>query len=76
MELKMKRTQYKYAIGDDVWIMSNNNPRKMTITKVTIEINSKYRCISYRGILNDNCGNGYGGERNCYLTKKELLDSL
>ena len=68
MEIKTK-----FTIGNDVWFMDDNQPRKAEITQITIEVGKDNIMILYHyQTLTDNIVN----ERRCYATKKELVESF
>lgn len=73
MEIKTK-----FEIGQDIWFMEDNQPRKAEVTKISIDIRPNQYTIVGVLILYH-----YGGyiekivnENRCYSSKKELVESF
>lgn len=68
----------KFDVGQDIWFMSDNQPQKAEITKISIDVTQNPYVVTgvvilyHYGLYIDHIIN----ETKCYGSRKELVESL
>lgn len=68
----------KFEVGQDIWFMADNQPRKAEVTKISIDVvPNRFTVV---GVLISYHYWGYidriVNENRCYGSKKELIESF